>query len=72
MQTKREVILAYLAKHNLEYKELNEQINIKKSPITGEEKRNHFYIGMNSGLRDDKKAGKSGNWYQFQELMGDM
>ena len=65
------IIEQYLIEKNLEYKLVNDHFNLKISPLSGESKRNHFYINATNGMRDDKKMWKAGNFNQFRELFDD-
>lgn len=65
------IIESYLLEKGMEYKVINWQFNLKISPVSGEEKRNHFYINSENGLWDDKKTGQSGNFNQLREFFGD-
>jgi hypothetical protein len=58
-KSSRDIIEEYLISKNLEFRETNGQFLLKRSPISGEEKRHHFYINAETGLWDDKKQGKS-------------
>lgn len=70
-ETSREVIENYLIEKGLEYRETNGQFLLKKSPVTWEAKWHHFYINAETWLRDDKKAGKSGNFDQLRAYYWD-
>lgn len=69
------IIKNYLEEKKIEYKVINSatgpQFLLKKSPITGEDKWHHFYVSATTGLWNDKKAQKSGNWNQFRWMYGD-
>ena len=67
-----DIIEAYLVKKNYEYKRTNDQFMLKRSPISGEEKRNHFYVAEDTGLRKDHKQGTGGNRMEFLDMHGDM
>lgn len=54
-ETTKEIIERYLIEKKLEYKVTNGQFELKKSPVSGEEKWHHFYLNCDTGLWDDKK-----------------
>lgn len=70
-KTSQEIIENYLIEKGLAYKLVNGQFNLEKSPVSGEKKRHHFYINADNGLRDDKKAGRSGNFDEFVSFYWD-
>jgi replicative DNA helicase len=65
------IIENYLIEKGLEYKAVNDHYCLRVSPLSWEDKRNHFYINAVNGMRDDKKIWKAWNFNQFRELFND-
>lgn len=67
-----QIIISYIERKKYEYKVVNGQLMLERSPISGEKKRNHFYIDLWTWLRKDHKQGAKWNWSQFLEMHGDL